>query len=48
MYNEMYIEFIYPTLNSSSADSGTLGYIYAGAAFILKLTANLLYEVGHL
>lgn len=48
MYNEMYVEFIYPTLNSASSHHGALGYIYAGAGFALKLTANLLYEVGHL
>lgn len=48
MYNEMYVEFIYPTLNSSTPHAGFLGYIYTGAAFALKLTANLLYEVGHL
>lgn len=48
MYNEMYVEFIYPTLASTNADSSVLGYVYAGAGFALKLTANLLYEVGHL
>jgi uncharacterized membrane protein YkgB len=48
MYNEMYVEFIYPTLSSSVADSSVLGYIYAGAGFALKLIANLLYEVAHL
>ena len=48
MYNEMYVEFIYPTLSSSTADSSVLGYVYAGAGFALKLVANLLYEVGHL
>lgn len=48
MYNEMYVEFIYPTLNASSDLGGTLGYLYAGAAFALKLAANLIYEVGHL
>lgn len=48
LYNEMYVEFIYPTLNSTPANSGILGYIYAGAAFALKLIANVLYEIGHL
>lgn len=48
MYNEMYVEFIYPTLSSSVADSSVLGHVYAGAGFALKLIANLLYEVAHL
>lgn len=48
MYNEMYVEFIYPTLSSSIEDPSIFGYIYAGAGFALKLIANLLYEVGHL
>lgn len=48
MYNEMYIEFIYPSLSSSCIDKSVLGYIYAGAGFALKLVANLLYEVSHL
>lgn len=48
MYNEMYIEFIYPTLNSTTHQTGVLGFIYTGASFTLKLLANLLYEVGHL
>jgi hypothetical protein len=48
MYNEMYIEFIYPTLASYPADTSVMGLVYAGAGFLLKFTANLLYEVGHL
>lgn len=48
MYNEMYVEFIYPSLSTNTVNNGALGYIYAGAAFALKLAANLIYEVGHL
>ena len=48
MYNEMYVEFIYPTLTSDSRGQGAIEYVYAGAAFALKLAANLIYEVGHL
>ena len=48
MYNEMYVEFIYPTLDSNNLSNNNLGFIYTGALFFLKLTANLLYEIGHL
>lgn len=48
MYNEMYVEFIYPTLSATTPHHGVMGYIYVGAGFALKLVANLLYEVGHL
>lgn len=48
MYNNLYVEFIYPTLSATPAVDGVLGYIYAGALFLLKLVANLLYEIGHL
>ena len=49
MYNEMYVEFIYPTLDASpNTTSGVLGAVAAGSLFLLKLTASLLYEIGHL
>lgn len=46
MYNDLYVELVYPTLNLNNLNN--TNFIYIGFYFILKLLAHMLYEISHL